>query len=112
MSWDDALPPELETRWEPWIAEFQKIAKLRIPRCITPDSFANVKHIELHHFSDASTLGYEQCSYVRMIDSSNRVHCALLTGKTRVSTSKITTIPRLELAAAVVSVKISAVLKT
>ena len=110
MSWDDNLTPELLPRWEKWIADFQVITQLKIPRCIMPHHFNNMR-FELHHFSDASTSGYGQCSYARMIDMSGRVHCALLMGKSRVAPSKITTIPRLELAAAVVSVKVSTTLK-
>ena len=61
---------------------------------------------ELHHFSDASVKGYGQCSYVRMIDEQQRIHCTLVMGKSRVALLKPVTIPRLELTAAVCSVRI------
>ena len=67
----------------------------------------NLKKIELHHFSDASTEGYGQCSYLRLVDKSEEVSCSLVMGKARVTPLKPITIPRLELTAAVVSVKVS-----
>ncbi|XP_043091452.1 uncharacterized protein LOC122341848 [Puntigrus tetrazona] len=65
----------------------------------------------MHHFSDASTCGYGQCSYLRMINENDEIHCTFLIGKARVSPSKIITIPRLELTAAVVSVRMSNMLR-
>lgn len=62
---------------------------------------------QLHHFSDASTTGYGQCSYVRVVDDKGQIHCSLIMGKARVAPLKMVTIPRLELTAAVVSVRVS-----
>ena len=50
------------------------------------------------------------CSYLRFV-SENRVHCCLVVSKARVSPTKIVTIPRLELTAAVIAVKLSSKLK-
>lgn len=76
-----------------------------------PSSFKEVQSYELHHFSDASTSGYGECSYHRTISTAGVVHCSLVMGKSRVAPSKITTIPRLELSAAVVAVRTSDMLK-
>ena len=62
---------------------------------------------ELHHFSDASNKGYGQCSYLRLIDERGQIHCSFVIGKSRVTPLKPVTIPRLELTAAVTSVRIS-----
>ncbi len=51
------------------------------------------------------------CSYLRAVSASSEVHCSLLTGKSRVAPTKVTTIPRLELSAAVVAVCTSDMLK-
>ncbi|XP_071802646.1 uncharacterized protein [Asterias amurensis] len=109
--WDDPLPAELGPRWEKWMSDLPKIAAIRIPRCLKPSQFSEVKSTQLHHFSDASTLGYGQCSYLRIQDHQDRECSTLLMGKSRVAPTKITTIPHLELTAAVVSVKISQILK-
>ena len=60
----------------------------------------------------ASELGFGQCSYIRMVDEKDRVHCSLLLGKSRVVPKKFISIPRLELHAAVLSVKMVCLLKS
>ena len=62
---------------------------------------------ELHHFSDASNKGYGQCSYLRLTDEQGKIHCSFVVGKSRVTPLKPVTIPRLELTAAVVSVRVA-----
>ena len=61
--------------------------------------------------SDASTCGYSQCSYLRLEDEHGKVHVSFVMGKARVTPQMTVSIPRLELAAASVSVKIGDVLK-
>ncbi|XP_034537461.1 uncharacterized protein LOC117811344 [Notolabrus celidotus] len=109
--WDDPLLGELQPVWERWKVDLANLEKINIPRCYVPADFGQVLRIELHHFSDASTYGYGQCSYLRHISEDGRVHCALVIAKSRVAPIKVTTIPRLELTAAVVSVAASNTLK-
>ncbi|XP_022523726.2 uncharacterized protein LOC111191896 [Astyanax mexicanus] len=66
---------------------------------------------ELHHFSDASLKAYGECTYLRAVNTNGDVHCSLVMGKARVAPTKITTIPRLELSAAVVAARTSAMLR-
>ncbi|KAJ8369662.1 hypothetical protein SKAU_G00096900 [Synaphobranchus kaupii] len=110
LSWDDDLPDDLRPLWEFWLQDRQNLAGVKIKRCYIPSSF-EVQHYELHHFSDASVSGYGECSYLRAVSASNEVHCSLVMGKSRVAPTKVTTIPRLELSAAVVAVRTSHMLK-
>ena len=64
-----------------------------------------------HHFSDVSEKGYGQSSYSRIVDRNGNIHCTLLVGKSRVAPIKYESIPRLELTAATLSVKISNMLQ-
>ena len=82
-----------------------------MPRCFKPDEFGNLKRVELHHFSDASTDGYGQCSYLRLTNETDKIHGSLVMAKSRMTPLKQVSIPRLELNAAVVSVKLSAILQ-
>ena len=60
---------------------------------------------------DASGTGYGQCSYLRLVDDNNHVHCSFVTLKARVAPRKTVSIPRLELAATAVSVRVAVALK-
>ena len=109
--WDEPLSEELRPKWEQWIQELPLLSDIHIDRCVKPAGFGNISVAELHHFSDASFCGYGQCSYLRIINEDGQVHCSLLMGKARVAPLKVVTIPRLELTAALVSVKISQLLR-
>lgn len=104
IGWDDPLPEDMRPRWEEWINGLQ--------RCYHPHDFHNIVRVELHHFSDASCVGYGACSYLRFQNDKDEVHCSLVLAKGRVAPSKVLSIPRLELAAAVVSTKVSVMLKS
>ena len=109
--WDDPIPEKLKVQWERWRADIHLLEQMKVPRCFKPDEFGNLKRVELHHFSDASTDGYGQCSYLRLTNEMDKIHCSLVIAKSRVTPLKQVSIPRLELNAAVLSVKISATLQ-
>ena len=108
--WDDILPDSLKSRWEKWRNSLFHLGTLHVNRCFKPPNFGEVKEAQLHHFSDASLDGYGQCSYLRILNESQEVHCSLVIGKARVAPLKSITIPRLELTAALVSIKMSTLL--
>ena len=68
----------------------------------------NVTTRELHHFADASNIGYGTASYLREIFDDGSINVSLLYGKGRVAPLKKITIPRLELSAAKDAVKANA----
>ncbi|XP_022794387.1 uncharacterized protein LOC111333131 [Stylophora pistillata] len=107
IGWDDPVPDNVKAKWEKWRADLLKIQRISIPRCYKPNSFGRVVNAQLHHFSDASVKGYGQCSYLGLVDETQTVHCSFVMGKSRVAPLKPVTIPRLELTAAVCSVRIS-----
>ena len=107
LDWDDPIPEDAKMRWEKWSMELMKLHSITIPRCYKPKDCGQVVRTELNHFSDASVRGYGQCSYLRLRDDANKIHCAFVMGKSRVAPLKPVTIQRLELTAAVCSVRIS-----
>ena len=107
LGWDDPVPEEIRIRWCKWKSELEELEALSISRCYKPKDFGSVVRHELHHFSDATFKGYSQCSYLRMVNAQGKVHCSFVIGKSRVTPLKAVTVPRLELTAAVVSVKVS-----
>ena len=104
--WDDPIGEQLRPRWKRWRNELHELEKLKIPRCYKPEGFGEIKTVEVHHFSDASLAGYGQCSYLRLLNNNNQAYCSFLMGTARVTPLKLTTVPRVELQAAVGSIKI------
>ncbi|XP_076829473.1 uncharacterized protein LOC143475509 [Brachyhypopomus gauderio] len=111
VSWDDPLPVDLQPKLEAWLHDLQNLSEVKIQRCYMPSDFKDVQRYELHHFADASLSGYGACSYLRGINATGEIYCSLVMGKSRVAPMKFMTIPRLELSAAVVAVRISDMLK-
>lgn len=109
--WDEPLNEELRPRWDRWRLELRELERVKINRCYKLKGFDHIGSQEIHHFSDASMQGYGQCSYLRLMDINGKINCSLLMGKARVTPLKVVTIPRLELQAAVVSTKVSCILK-
>lgn len=110
MDWDEPLPSDLKPKWDAWLHDLENLQRVQIPRCFIPENMGKIQKIELHHFSDASSEGYGQCSYIRTV-ADEQVHCALVMGKARVAPTKVISIPRLELTAATVSAAVSHVLR-
>lgn len=102
-------PESIRPRWESWGNDLLFMEQGCVARCVKPQNFGKVSSVEL--FSDASNTGYGQCSYLRLTDDRQQVHCSFMMGKARVTPMKHVTIPRLELTAALLSAKISAFLK-
>ena len=110
-SWDEPVDDATKSRWEKWRNELCLLESLKVPRSFKPAEFGKIVSAQLHCMSDASTCGYGQCSYLRLEDESGKVHVSFVMGKARVTPKKIVSIPRLELAAATISVNIGDKLK-
>ncbi len=112
LDWDAPLPEDMVPRWKQWRNDLMSLEDLQIPRCYKQGNHGTtIIAAELHPFSDASTKGYGQCSYLRLVDSEKDVSCSFVIGKARVCPPKQTTVPRLELTTAVLSVWTSQFLK-
>ncbi|KAL7831201.1 hypothetical protein SRHO_G00307040 [Serrasalmus rhombeus] len=111
LPWDKDIPEQYTHTWVTWLQELHQLSDLKIERCIKPVDFGPVAEAQLHHFSDASEHGYGTVSYLRMTSQEGHVHCAFLMGKSRVAPLKLTTIPRMELTAAIVAVNIDQMLQ-
>ncbi|XP_064122452.1 uncharacterized protein LOC135226673 [Macrobrachium nipponense] len=106
LDWDERIPDEPAERWQHWIQGLHLLEQLSIPRCFKSSGFGNMIGSSLVLFSDASTVGYGVAAYLVLHDG-NQVQSNLVMGKSRVSPKKVVTIPRLELTAATVSVKVA-----
>ncbi|XP_057294388.1 uncharacterized protein LOC130622946 [Hydractinia symbiolongicarpus] len=110
-SWDEKISEPLRSAWERWRLDIVLLKKLEVNRCVKPLHFKEIESTSLHHFSDASNEGYGTATYLRIRDVEGNVNCCLLLGKSRVAPIKMVSIPRLELTAATVAVKVGVMLK-
>jgi hypothetical protein len=110
-NWDDPIPEQMMPLWEKWLKSLSSLPGIAVPRCLKPMDFGRIVKTELHHFADASTKGYCAVSYIRLINDCNQISCRMLMGKSRVAPSKVQTIPRLELQAAVLATETARLLK-
>ena len=111
LSWDDPVPDDLSNEWNSWQRSLCDLEHLRFPRCIIPAGYENGM-FELHHFCDASTTGYGACSYLRVVSPTGGISVSLVASKARLAPIKVVTIPRLELAAAVIAVRLDNLIKS
>ena len=111
LDWDESVPDWLRRMWVDWLCSLQFLGSLRFPKCVIPEEFAENGVHELHHFCDGSQSGYGACSYVRSVNAAGHVHVALVASKGRLAPLKQMTIPRLELAAAVLAVRLDVLLR-
>ena len=91
--------------------KLKSLKNIKLNRCYKPAGFDKVVSCSLHYFSDASERGHGQATYIRLLNKTGKIHCILVMGKCRVAQMKYTSMPRLKLAAAVLSVKIVAIIK-
>ncbi|XP_055906553.1 uncharacterized protein LOC129941828 [Eupeodes corollae] len=110
LSWDEALPLNLELRWKAYIHELEDLHLISVPRWLglTPSCLS----VEIHGFADASHAALGSVIYLRVSRAIDDIQITILASKTKVApiqkssksgirsrTVRITT-PRLELAAA------------
>jgi hypothetical protein len=107
LDWDVPVNDKTLHAWESFVKDLSLLGNLKIPRCFSPRNFGKITLTELHHFSDASTTGIGQVSYLRVIDEFENIHVSIVSAKARVAPKKTVTMPRMELQAAVLSAKMA-----
>ncbi|XP_042586291.1 uncharacterized protein LOC122138292 [Cyprinus carpio] len=111
FGWDETVPYEILCGWTRWLKELNALSEFKFERCVKPMSWGFYIHAQLHHFSDASEQGYGTVTYLRIQNSNSDIHVSFLMGKARVTPLKAITVPRLELTAAVLAVRVDLMLK-
>lgn len=109
--WDEPIDGEVLAKWKRWRSQLPLLEQLDIPRNLEPPHFGRIVTAQLHNMSDALKTGDGQYSYLRLVDENGRIHFSLVLGIASVAPLRSATIPRLELTAATVSVRVASVLK-
>ncbi|XP_058840177.1 uncharacterized protein LOC131695699 [Topomyia yanbarensis] len=105
IGWDEPIAGQQLSKWRTWLSVLDNVEKVSVPRCyrtITTSSSV----IQLHVFVDASKNGYAAVAYFRY-EEGDSIECAFVAAKTRVAPLKYVSIPRLELQAAVIGMRLA-----
>lgn len=100
--WDSQLPDSLSNFWNSWIDMLKLVTHFKIPRCMT---LKNALFYELHMFGDASENAFAAVVYLRSV-TANGTDVNIVSAKARVSPNKMLSIPRLELQAAILGIRL------
>ena len=109
--WDDELEMQNAQKWKGWLDELPLLEGFKVDRCLIPGNFGQCISLQLHHFCDASQEAYGTVSYLRLVNDRGVIHCSFLLGRSRLAPIRYMTIPRLELSAAVMAVKMHCLLQ-
>ena len=99
QDWDDPVPPDILDLHKNWRSQLPDLAAKQLSRCYTSPGH-QVKHQELHGFSDASKCAFGAVLYCRTTYHNHHPTISLITAKTKVAKLDPPTIPRLELCGA------------
>ena len=102
QSWDEKIADDDKQVFLDWMTEMQTIKNTPHPRNYFSD---NLKNVQLHLFSDVSLEAMCIVSYFRA-EVNDGVEVSFVLGKSRIAPIKQLSIPRLELQAAVYSVRL------
>ncbi|XP_076028384.1 uncharacterized protein LOC143017480 [Oratosquilla oratoria] len=102
--WDDPMVQEYRRRWLHFFKELYNLENLRIERSIRPENATGNPILIL--FSDGSRLAYGAVAYCRFFTQLGEYRSSIIMAKSRMAPAKQTSIPRIELCAAVLSCRL------
>ncbi|XP_077262598.1 uncharacterized protein LOC143897666 [Temnothorax americanus] len=106
IEWDEPLPEKDVQNWRAFQSDLPSLEAIRVPRWLT--SGDEGCRLKLHGFADASERAYAAVIYLRVERGDGEVEVRLLEAKTKVAPLKQMTLPRLELSAATLLVRLMA----
>ena len=110
LAWDHPRPLDLLADWQTWELEMLMLMEFSIPRFYQMvDMYP--EEIQVHIFGDASELAFCTVGYLRFEYHDGSRKCVFVTAKTRVAPTKKLSIPRLELQAAVLCVRLARIIE-
>ena len=107
LEWDELCPRELIHKSQEWFGELEELPTIKIPRCLRFGQEEVLLSETLHTFVDASQDAYGAVVYSRVIYKSGLVSSRLVAAKSRVAPLAATSIPRLELIAVILGLKLT-----
>ena len=103
QSWDQQIPDDIQPIVDKLVAQYRQIPHIAFPRRI----FRSTTPVDLHVFTDASISAFAVVIFARQLDASpNTANLNFVLGKSRVAPIKQQSVPKLELQAAVLGVRL------
>ena len=106
LDWDEELTESLTRSARVWFDELEKLRLLQVPRYFGKNGLVACD-VSLHTFVDASEDAYGAVVNARCTHEDDSVSSTIVAAKTRVAPSAATSIPRLELMAAMVGFRLT-----
>ena len=107
QQWDDELPQDMVKRFLAWSVDLPRLENIKIARSYFTGPFDNV---ELHMFGDISQDNFSAVAFLRARVTTPtgkvKTELAFVLGKARVAPMKVTTVPKLELQAALLAARL------
>ncbi|KAK3750317.1 hypothetical protein QZH41_010820, partial [Actinostola sp. cb2023] len=107
QDWDEPLPKEYKKAWEAWRSSLDGLTDLKVQRSYTSKALTTATRKEIHTFGDAYSDSIAAVSYLRVVWPNGHVDVSFILGKVKLAPTRATTIPRLELCAAVLATEIT-----
>ena len=109
IDWDDQMPAGVEKEWREWFKGLKDLEAIEVPRCMHPfGTEVEILSQSLHVFSDASERAYAAAVYMVTETTTGERSSVLVLARARVAPTKTKqTIPRLELVAAVLGLRLA-----
>ena len=104
-AWDYPLPAEREVEWKEWCHSLRALEVIKVTRSYGTEALKRSAGMELHTFCDASEMAISTVCYLRIVYNTCQVQVAFVLGKTKLTPVHATTIPLLELCAAILVVE-------
>lgn len=103
--WDRAVSEDILKNWKNLHSQLQMLSIIKVPRWL---GCSSISTNQIHGFCDASNYAYGSVLYLRSIKVDGSIEVNIIGSKNRIVSIKAkTTIPRLELSAAVLLAKLS-----
>lgn len=104
LSWDSPVNPLIESSFRDWVKNLSYLCDIKIPRWVNADQEGR-QEWTIHTFCDASKDAFSAAVFLRVLRY-GKVSIHLLAAKSRIAPLRTLSIPRLELMAAVIAVRL------
>ena len=86
--WDQIILEDFSNQWLKKITGLEQLSRFTVDRCMKPENFGPIRTAELHHFSDASEIGYGHCQLSQAHQHSRKGLRCICAGKIKSDSSQ------------------------